>query len=202
MNLIHEIPVGARLTDSVQIVDASHAFAIKSIGVDGVLQYLGTVTASIVGGIIAAGLGFMPVTYADKFDGPSTVAQCKAIGYLPGGTVWLDVEGVATMNPHALKSLINAWAIVVQAAGYVAGLYVGAGCPLTSLELYQLKVTRYWHSLSRILDRNGQIAEPGCGWCMYQLGPSRDWAGVWVDVNFAREDFRSRSATWMTQSLP
>ncbi len=58
-------------------------------------------------------------------------------------------------------------------------------------------MTRYWHSLSMILDRNGQLAAPGCGWCMYQLGPSRDWADVFVDVDFAREDFRGRSATWM-----
>lgn len=189
--------VGARGTDSVTLISTpAQAQALKAAGTDFCLQYLGSVTASIVSTILAAGLAFMPVTYADKFDGPTTVNELKAIAYPSGGTVWLDVEAVATMDPTALKTAINNWASSVQAAGYVAGLYVGSQCPLTSLELYQLRVTRYWKSASMIIDRNGALAEPACGWVMFQLNPSITWGGVWVDLDFIQQDDQSRVPTW------
>jgi hypothetical protein len=189
--------VGARGTDSVTLIQsATMAQNLKAAGVDFVLQYLGSVTAEHVGFILAAGMAFMPVTYADKFDGPTTVAELQALGMPKGITTWLDVEAVGTMDPTLLKSKINAWAKAVQAAGYVAGLYVGAGCPLTSIELYQLAVTRYWHSLSRTVDRNGADSCPACGWCMYQLFPSETVGGVWSDYDFVQQDWQGRLPTW------
>ncbi len=190
--------VGARGTDSVTLITtAAQAQALKASGNDFVIQYLGSVTSAIVDIILAAGLAFMPVTYADKWDGPTTVNELKALGLPTGCTVWLDVEGVGAMDPTALKAAINNWATAVQAAGFVAGLYVGSGCPLTSIELYQLKVTRYWHSLSRTVDRNGQDSCPACGWCMYQLFPSVTWGGVWSDVDFIQQDWQGRLPTWV-----
>jgi hypothetical protein len=111
--------------------------------------------------------------------------------------VWLDVEAIALMDPTMLKVRINAWARAVQAAGFVAGLYVGEGCPLTSAELYALAVTRYWKSPSTILDRNGQLAQPACSWCVYQLNPlNTQLAGIRVDLDIIQEDDLRRLPSW------
>lgn len=192
--------VGARVTDSVTSIDAGRAARLKAAGFDGVMQYLGDVTADALQAILGAGLGFMPCTYADRFDGPTTVAELQAIGYPKGGTVWLDVEGVALMAPADIIAKINAWGAAVAFAGYVAGMYVGAGCPLTSAELWALNVTRYWHSLSRVIDRLGVLAEPECGWCMLQLFDSQMRAGVWVDINAVQKDYRGRLPIWAIAS--
>jgi Domain of unknown function (DUF1906) len=187
---------GARGTDSLQTVDATAAQGLKASGVDFVIHYLGTVTSPIVDTILNAGLAFMPVTRADRFDGPAAVAELAALGLPSGCAVWLDVEAVSSIDPTSLKQQINSWAEAIIAAGFEAGLYVGAGCPLTSVELYQLKVTRYWKSQSKVIDRNGQLAEPGCGWCMIQLFPSITWAGVLVDVDAIQQDYRNRLPSW------
>lgn len=191
--------VGARGIDTVILVSPQQALDLKAQGIDYVLQYLGSVTPAGVKGILDAGLAFMPVTYANKFNGASTVAQLKTLNLPKGCTVWLDVEGVENVPIADLKKSINNWATEVVAAEFMPGLYVGAGCPLTSVELYQLKVVRYWHSLSKVIDRNGQLAEPSCGWAQYQVYPSVYWenTGVWVDVNFIQKDYRERLPTWV-----
>lgn len=189
--------VGARGIDSVELVSTPDAARrVHEAQTDFVLQYLGSVTPAIVSNILDAGLAFMPVTYADKFDPPSVVAELAALELAKGTTTWLDVEGISSMDPIALQLKINAWAAAVISAGFEPGMYVGPGCPLTSLELYRLKVVRYWHCGAKIIDRNGQIAEPACGWCMYQLFPSVTWGGIWSDVDVVQQDFRGRLPTW------
>jgi hypothetical protein len=192
--------VGARGIDSVALVSSPEvARRVHASGIDFVLQYLGSVTADIVKTITDASLGFMPVTYANRLDGPKTVAALRGLGLPKGVTVWGDVENRATVDPVVLEATINGWATAVQAEGYEAGLYVGPGCPLTSKELYALRVTRYWHCGARIQDRNMQIAEPECGWCMYQLFPSVTWGGIFSDIDVVQQDFRGRLPTWATK---
>jgi hypothetical protein len=190
--------VGQRFIDSVTLITPTLAAALKTAAFDGCFQYLGGgVTAQAIQAITSAGLAFGTVTFADRFDGAATVAELHALGLPNGITTFLDVEGIGpNLSSNALIARINTWATAVQDANYEAGLYVGAGCPLTSIELYALKVTRYWKGLSRIIDRNGQLAEPGCGWCVHQLFPTVDRAGVNVDINFIQQDFRGRLPTW------
>lgn len=195
--------VGARGTDSVTALDASHAQGLKAAGVDFAVRYLGSVTADELEGILSAGLAFMPVTYGNAFDGPTTVARCRAIGLPAGCTVWLDVEGKAAweMDPATLIGKINAWADAVNAAGFIPGMYAGAPQPLTSKELYNLHVSRYWHGQGRCVDRTGALAEPsGCGWCMWQMFPSVTLAGVNVDMNVIGQDYESRVPTWAVKA--
>ena len=190
--------VGARGVDCVTLINAESAAKFKASGVEFCLQYLGSVTAQGVADIVAAGLAFMPVTYADRFDGPTTVAELTALGLPTGCTVWLDVEGIGpSMDIPTLKQKINDWATTVATAGFQPGMYVGSNAQLTSLELYQLKVVRYWHSLSRILDRNGMLAEPSCGFCVHQLFPTVDWSGVEVDMDFIQQDYQNRLPSWV-----
>jgi hypothetical protein len=192
--------VGMRGTDSVSLIDTqakATSFKTAPRPVDFVMQYLGSASKAGVATILAAGLGFMPITYADRFNGTQAVAECQALALPKGITVWLDVEGINPLHttPQQLIKLINDWAATVQAAGYIAGLYVGSGCLLTSLELYDLKITRYWHSMSRVVDRNGQLAEPACGWCMHQCYSTQTLQGIEVDYNFVCKDNNGRLPT-------
>jgi hypothetical protein len=189
--------IGARGTDSVTLLTPTTAAALKSLGFDFSVQYLGTVGTNTVQAILNAGLAFMPVTYADRFDGPGAAEQCARLGLPAGVTVWLDLEGIGPgLAPAAVIAQINAWAKGIDDRGYMPGLYVGAGCKLTSAEIYALNVVRYWRGQSRLVDRNNDLVEPGCGWCCTQLYPHVGRGGVDVDVDVIGCDFRNRLPVW------
>ena len=96
--------------------------------------------------------------------------------------MWLDVEGVLT-DP---KARVNTWADTISAAGFTPGLYVGANCGMTAEELYQLRVTRYWRSMSL-------VPTPQCGFVMSQLYPTTTVAGVGVDIDVPQQDWQGRT---------
>lgn len=196
--------VGARGVDTVVSLDAPKSKTLKGAGIDFAMQYLGTVSPSGIDAILNAGLAFMPITYANRYNGPQAVTQLKTLALPVGCTVWLDVEDEMEVPITELKSKINNWATAILNAGYMPGMYVGAGVPLTSLELYQLKVVRYWHSVSRVTDRNGSLAEPGCGWVMHQLHPPnlKSWRDidVIVDLDIIQHDYRGRLPSWVVAS--
>ena len=197
-----QVNVGSRLVDSVALVQTpAMAQKLKASGVDGVIQYLGTVTPKVIENIIGAGMGFMPVTYADTWDPSVTIVHLNTLGLPQGCDVWFDIESVTTKSSSQLITAINAWAHAIAAEGFAPCMYVGAGVLLTSQELYSLGVVRYWKGLSRIVDRAGQLAEPECGWCMTQLYPSVTWGGMYVDVNFVQQDYHGRLPTWAIASI-
>jgi hypothetical protein len=175
-----------------------YAPALKSAGMSFAIRYLGSVSGEEVHAILAAGLAFMPVTYAKAYSGMGAINQLRMLSLPEGCTVWLDLEGETDAAPDIIAK-INAWAGQIQAGGYEAGLYVGAGCVLTSEELYGLKVTRYWDSCSREIDRNGRSAAPKCDYCMVQLRPfNTNIGGVVVDVDVVQRDVLGRLPTWVT----
>lgn len=208
--LVAKATVGALGVDCVQgITTAAIAKGLYDAGMRFAVRYLGSVTNPEVELILNAGLALMPVTYSrnpgwtpsgalGKADGAHALQSLQAAGIPKGCTVWLDLEGP---GGHAQDVIdwVNGWAAVVIQAGYEAGLYVGYGTMLTSTELYKLQVTRYWHSVSKVTDSAGQLAEPGCGWCMYQLHPSVSRAGVWVDVDVVQEDYQGRVPNWVVR---
>jgi hypothetical protein len=197
--------VGARGIDSLpysQKGTSAQARALRASGIDFVVLYLGVVTPHILDDVLDAGLAFMPVTLAGRYDGSATVNACKALGLPAGCTVWLDLEGMPSFqtSPQDLMAKIDAWAAAVIAANYQPGLYVGAPQPLTGDELYRLKVVRYWKAPSRVIDRNGTAWDgPACGFCMYQCWPQGTWrdTGVLVDVDFIQQDFHGRLPSWV-----
>ena len=189
--------VGARGIDSVALISSADAARrVRESEIDFVLQYLGSVTKDIVQTITDAGLGFMPVTYANRLNGSETIAELSTLDLPDGTTVWCDVENRATIDPQTLIKLINEWGSMLRLQGFVPGMYVGPGCPLTSAELYALEVFRYWHCGAKIVDRNGQTAEPECGWSMYQLYPSVTWGGIFSDIDVVQKDFKGRLPSW------
>jgi len=201
---------GARGVDSLPFSQggtAAQAIALRASGVEFFVGYLGAMNPARLKYVLDAGLAFMPVTFAGEYkDGAlDEIRQLKALGIPSGATVWLDLEGLDAwnMNPAELMRLINAWGTDIKNAGYVPGLYVGAPQPLTSDELYALKVYRYWLGIGRCVDRNGKDAYPKCGWCMRQ-----DWhgqkngmlwknTGVFVDTNGLQCDHSGRLPAWV-----
>lgn len=199
--------VGAVVVDSLPFSmggTAAQAQALKASGVDAVACYLGSINTARLGHILDAGMGFVPVTFAGEYnDGPNDeIAQLKALGIPAGVTVFLDLEGLSAFktDPPGLVAKINAWADAVKAAGYIPGLYVGVPQPLTSAELWSLRVQRYWRGQGSVRDRNNALAEPaGCGWCMTQMYPSYTRGGVWVDANMVGQDYKARVPTWASK---
>lgn len=210
---IEPVPVGSRVVDSLpfsQGGNSTQANALKRAGVDGFVGYLGAMTVARLHALLDAGISFMPVTFAGEYkDGAADeLVQLRALGIPAGCTVWLDLEGLEAWktNPAELIRLINNWATDIKSGGWLPGLYVGAPQPLTSEELYSLKVYRYWLGQGRCVDRTGKDAYPRCGWCMRQ-----DWhgqkngllwrdTGVLVDTNSVQCDHQGRLPTWVAGS--
>ena len=191
-------PSGWRGADSMPFSTggtAAQAKALRGAGMDFIVLYLGVAGKAQVDACAAAGLAVFGVTVANSYDGEAAVERAEAMGLPPGTSLFLDLEGMAAYRtpPADLIAQINGWADLVKAGGYLPGLYVASPQPLTTDELWHLHVERYWRAPARIVDRNGQLAEPNCGWCVYQGNPSRMWAGVWVDVDFVSEDFHGRT---------
>lgn len=216
--------VGARAVDSYPFSlggTPEQAAALKRTGVDCLIGYLGAMTPARLAAVLAAGLAFMPVTTAGEYEdgGADEVAQLRTLGIPPGATVWLDLEGLKAWrtDPVALIAKINAWADAITAGGWMPGLYVGAPQPLTSRELYALRVVRYWWGLGKPIDRTGALVYPDCGWCMIQqwhggeAGPDKIKGGmlwppaamgasserVLVDTNGIQMDHRNRLPVWV-----
>jgi hypothetical protein len=196
--------VGARGFDSLlfsRAGTAAQAIALKAAGLDFFVGYLGGCSPVLVDVVIGAGLAFMPVTFANAFDGETAAKQCVTLGLAEGTTVWLDLEGASLLNMpiDQLKSDINTWSASITAAGFQPGLYIGSPQPFTGPELYALASKRYWKAPSRIIDRAGEAWDgPSCGFCCFQLYPSRAWrsTGVFCDVDVISQDFEGRVPTW------
>lgn len=213
---VESVPVGSRLLDSYPFSlggSVEQAKAMKREAVDGFIGYLGVINKARYESVLDAGLGFIAVTLANRFDGAAAVKHAAALGYPAGATIALDIEGRKILNGvewplltgverevHA-KSIWNAcltWKNAVSTAGYKTLLYVGSPQPLTTKELTDLGFDGYWNALSREADRTGALAEPTQGWNTWQMLPELYWrnTGVWSDVNIVGQDFRRRLPKW------
>ena len=191
--------------DTIATITAADAAAFKAAGFSFVVRYLGAVTVSEVDTILAAGLAFMPVGYSRKVgwlptsalgdqDGALAVARAKLLGLPSSVTVWCDLEGMSGTAANTI-AYAEAWGERIEAAGYAAGVYVGASIPLNSTQLYALNnITAYWHSCSEVPD----VSE--CGYTMIQLTPpDLVVCGVEVDVDVIQEDRMGRLPIWTVQ---
>ncbi len=198
--------MGAVVIDSLPFSQggtAAQAGGLAAAGVHCVAGYLGAMTAARLAVILAAGMAFLPVTFAGAYaDGPANeVGQLQALGIPPGASVFLDVEGLNAFHtdPNDLAVAINAWADGIADAGYVPMLYVGVPQPFTSGQLYALRVRGYWRGQGSIRDHANALVEPGCGWLMTQMFPSRNIGepATWVDMNMIGADYKGRVPSWV-----
>jgi hypothetical protein len=169
-----------------------------------VVRYLGDLSSDEAATITGGGLALMAVTHPrtgalsqalGQQDGMDAVAHARAASIPNGTTVWLDLESWTGTDDDAI-GYVNSWAALVQAAGFIPGLYVGwASSPLASAQLYALGAHAYWRSCSEVPD----VAE--CGYQMLQLVPGdQQLAGLEVDLDVIQKDFRGRVPTWAIAS--
>jgi hypothetical protein len=105
--------------------------------------------------------GWSPTGSLGTQDGTNAVNNCKSIGLPSEVTAWCDLEGVSGSSlAQDIINYCNNWHDTVNNAGYVAGLYVGANCGLTSAQLGSLKFAHFWKSASNV---------PGAGSRGYQM---------------------------------
>lgn len=164
---------------------------LKSRNISWRAGYIDHMTPDELEAQISAGIAFAPVTYALETDPAHTLARLAALSIPKGVTVWLDIEG-SGLDVADITSRINAWSKAVVAAGYQAGLYVGAGCPLTDAQLFALPyVNRYWQSCSDVPKVRAR------GYCMLQMTPNDVTVeGEDVDVDIVLRDFKGGYPTF------
>jgi hypothetical protein len=153
--------------------------------------------------ILNSGLALMPVQHARKQgwspkqargqqDGEEASVNAKTFGFPDRVNLWCDLEGVkSSTQAQDVMGYCEAWYEAVSAAGYVPGLYVGAGALLDGKQLYELPFQHYWRSQSQVPDI------PHRGYQIIQLGPSIQINGVWIDLDVALNDNQGGAAQWL-----
>jgi hypothetical protein len=190
------LPNGSLGADTVTPITAAAALALKQEGFSFIGRYVTSLSQAELHIILQAGLAVTLFSYANSFDPSDEIRALKNLGIPPEVCVWLDVEGV-TDDAITLQARINTWARAIKQASYTAGMYAGAQELLTSQELWNLAVTRYMKSCSRIVDRNGAIAdvELHSGWSCNQVACQQQRGGVTVDVDVTYADYLGRKVT-------
>jgi hypothetical protein len=166
---IIEAPSGLKGFDCNQHLSTAQAKAFHSMGYRFCLRYVprrapnpGDLTASEAAGILQMGLGLMVVQHVQRPGwlptggmgteyGAFAAKSCQTIGVPMGTTVWCDLEGVGSENPHDgvdprdVIQFLNNWHNQVGSAGYTPGLYVGYDPDLTADQLGRaLRFEHYW----------------------------------------------------------
>jgi glycoside hydrolase-like protein len=90
--------------------------------------------------------GWTPTAELGRSYGEVAASETEKIGIPPGLTLWCDLEGVAPRTSQSdVIAYCNAWHQAVASAGFVPGLYVGAGAGIDATHLYKsLRFTHYW----------------------------------------------------------
>ena len=205
--IVAPIPVGARLADTIAVITAAEAKALKTAGIDGMIRYWESLASAEVTDILAAGMGLCVVGYSRQpgwvpsatlgaVDAQAEIMRCRALfgASLQDMILWCDLEGCAGPAP-VTAAYLDAFGAEVTAAGALAGVYVGATPGgLDGPGLYAVPtISRYWRSQSF-------VPEPTCGYCLTQLYPTTSRGGVSVDLDFAGSDYHGRVANWLVSS--
>ena len=230
--IIAPCPAGLRGFDTASRVTAAQARAMRAADFRYAIRYvsLGATNKDTTGqecdGILDAGLGlalvqrvrwggeWRPTGKLGAQDGANAARHASALGYPAGGLLWCDLEGVAGYSPDRRGKIrprslpqdivahLNAWAAAVVAAGYRAGLYVGAGAGLDGATLGALPLFHaYWDSCSRNpapTPRGWQLIQSGQRWV--DLGPA---GKLCIDPDTTHEDARGALPlfAWRAEAL-
>lgn len=154
------------------------------------------------GEILDSGMALMPVQHVRKAgwtptsstgtqDGQAAAQNATTIGFPPGTNVWCDLEGVAPgTNPQDVIDYANSWFDQVAAAGFLPGIYVGAGTLLTEQQLSNLKFEHYWRSQSNVPNTHR-------GYQLIQLYPETTVNGIGIDFNITQKNYRGGQTKWL-----
>jgi hypothetical protein len=170
--MIKQLPQGALGFDTNQTLTLETAKEFKAIGYSFAIRYIpflqsavGDITTQEINDIVNAGLGLLLVQHCrppgwipsgtlGTQDANRAIAHLNAVGMPKGVNVYLDLEGVRTGTPTGdTLAFCNNWYDIIESAGYVPGIYVGANCGLSGDALYHgLKFQHYWKSGSNVPD--------------------------------------------------
>lgn len=153
-------------------------------------------------GILGAGLALMPVQHVSAAGWAPTAAlghqygreaagNAQSVGFPSGMNVWCDLEGAAGAGADNVIAYCKAWYAAASEAGYVAGLYVGAGCLLTATQLYDLPFNHYWKSESQV----PPVAQRG--YQMVQSRVSQKVHGISIDQDMTQADQQGGQVLWL-----
>jgi hypothetical protein len=196
---------GAKGVDTIARITHEQAKALYAFGYTFAVRYLGHVTLAEVTDITQAGLGvlfiagysrapgWVPTASMGALNGAQAIIDARKIGCI-GASIYLDFEGPNSKSSKADCLLYaNAAAHAIQQGGSPAGLYVGWGIPLDSVELYwALSFTGYWKSMSNVPDVGNR------GYQMIQHSPANQViCGVTVDVDTIQTDHKGDVPQWL-----
>jgi hypothetical protein len=208
--IVKQAAVGSLGFDVDVQLTATTAAALRAAGLTFALRYLSIgdpdnnadLTLAEAQIILGSGLalmavqhvrypGWQPTEAMGTADGTHAAANAAAAGLPAGICVWCDLEGIAGTDAVTI-AYTNAWAETVQAAGYLPGVYIGDGVPLTSAQLYQtLSVSHYWRSQSQVANVDER------GYQVIQLYPETLVAGVSIDFDVIQKDFKGDLPAWV-----
>lgn len=171
-----------------------------------VVRYLSMLKPDEVRSILCSGLALLTVTTSrDRGWAPSRslglqdaerdARLIEELGLPTNYTHYVDLEGTAGLDVDSAE-YVDAWAARLKAlvAGICPGIYVGAQCGLSDMQLWARPDThQYWESASLVPTPSVR------GFSMHQLSPVNHrlpW-GLIVDVNCIRDDFRQDRPTWI-----
>jgi hypothetical protein len=197
------LPVGSRGFDTVAHLTEEQATAFVRDGFSFCVPYLDAADAAYIAMLANAGLAVMATSYSRAFgwtvtpdEGATTGAfmtqRAKAAGFLPGVSIYLDLEGMSdATSPDDANSYVRLAAAPLEGSGFVPGAYVGDSLPLDATALYRLPVRSYWRSMSSV------PTPTSVGYALYQLYDTVTLHGVRVDVDVSQRDYRLRSPVAM-----
>lgn len=208
------VPEGTILLDTDQVVTDAAMTIAWNAGVRGIIRYVGFGLRPWVGDlslgerdrILERGMGLMVVQHPrealwmpseslGRSDGEAAARHASAAGYLPGATLWNDLEGIAPGASQETSDYANAKHDAVVLAGFEQGEYIGDRCPLGSEALYyDLKSALYWRSGSAVPD----VAVRG--YCMLQTIPGPTYAAIAFDRNVHKGDRLGGTAHWIVRA--
>jgi hypothetical protein len=212
--IVEAVPLGTILLDTDEVVSDAALRLAHAAGVRGIIRYVGFALKPWKGDltiderdrILDAGMGLMVVQHVRKavwtpsealgiVDGDAASRHALAAGYLPGATLWNDLEGIQAGAGDEAIAYANAKHQHVATAGFEPGEYIGDRCRLSSEALYhELLSSLYWRAGSDVPD----VAIRG--YCMKQTIPGPTYAGINFDKNEHTGDRLGGAAHWIAKA--
>lgn len=194
--------------DTNTVIQDGQAKSLVAAGYKFVLRYVprlnqaaNDITAKEVDTLLSNGLAVMPVQHVEAGSwipsamkgtgyGQTAGERARTAGFVPGTSVWLDLESV---DPHVPTETVikycNYWHGEVSKHGFLPGLYVGWRPGINAKDLYyRLRFTRYWAAFNLNTDQYPKVSAV----CMQQ-SPQRKQFGLVFDTNTILVDNLGRS---------
>ena len=198
---IIQAPAGSQFFDCNVDVSPQEARVFRAAGYSGAIRYVGRhntasydISAKEAEGILAANLALALVQHVQKpgwtpsaqlgIDYGNYAAKSAIdIGYLAGGTIWCDLEGVAR-GDHVVDTIdfCNHWLDQVGHAGFTPGTYIGYEPGLNGVQFYsRTRFEHFWRAY------NGDVVPTVRSFQMRQE-PERLLAGIRFGPDTVQKD--------------